>query len=44
MKLHLTAHSGRDDGLFRAAILHSGGPVVKTSVHGYPVQDMYEQL
>lgn len=42
--LHLTAYDGRDDGLFRAAILHSGGPLVKTNVHGYPVQDMYKRL
>ncbi|KAK4034503.1 galactose-1-phosphate uridylyltransferase [Parachaetomium inaequale] len=41
---HLLAYGGRDEGLFRAAILQSGGPVSKTSLASYPVQDIYDRL
>ncbi|KAI1318295.1 putative carboxylesterase [Xylariaceae sp. FL0255] len=41
---HLTAYGGRDDGLFRAAILQSGSPVEGTSNRRYPVQELYNSL
>ncbi|KAF7865728.1 hypothetical protein EAF04_005894 [Stromatinia cepivora] len=41
---HLAANGGRDDGLFRAAIMQSGGPNAQTSIPKYPVQDLYDEL
>jgi len=42
--LHLTAYDGREDGLFRAAILQSGGPVTPTGIRWTPADDLYHQL
>ncbi|KAF9250349.1 hypothetical protein DTO013E5_246 [Penicillium roqueforti] len=42
--LHLTAYGGRDDGLFRAAIMQSGGPIVKTSYSSFTPEEMYQRL
>ncbi|KAI1145135.1 cholinesterase [Nemania diffusa] len=42
--LHLTAYGGRDDGLFRAAILQSGSSVVPFSFKGTSAQEAYERL
>jgi cholinesterase len=40
----LTAYGGRDDGLFRAAILQSGGPMVRTGGRVTPEQEIYDHL
>ncbi|OBT69082.1 hypothetical protein VE03_01420 [Pseudogymnoascus sp. 23342-1-I1] len=42
--LHLTAYGGRDDGLFRAAIMQSGGPIVETSLRSYSAQEAYDEI
>jgi len=42
--LHLTAYGGRDDGLFRAAILQSGGPITRTGYKQVPAQQHYDRL
>lgn len=42
--LHLTAYGGRDDGLFRGAIMQSGGPIVKTSYSSFSADEMYQRL
>lgn len=36
---HITAYNGRDDGLFRAAIMQSGNPV---NYNGYQPEDYYQ--
>lgn len=36
---HLTAYNGRDDGLFRAAIMESGGPVQLGALHTADYQE-----
>jgi cholinesterase len=41
---HLAAFGGRDDSLFRAAILQSGGPVRRLGFRRSPPQQYYEQL
>ena len=41
---HLTAYGGRDDGLFRAAIMQSGSPVAQTSSRHHPAQELYDNL
>ncbi|KAJ5927345.1 carboxylesterase [Penicillium verrucosum] len=42
--IHLIAHGGRDDGLFRAAIMQSGSPLVETSLRNLSPQQAYIQL
>ncbi|KAH8893448.1 putative carboxylesterase, type B [Thozetella sp. PMI_491] len=42
--LHLTAYGGRDDRLFRAAILQSGSPVVKSNYRHAPAQAAYDRV
>ncbi|GMF78288.1 unnamed protein product [Aspergillus oryzae] len=41
---HLTAYGGRDDGLFRAAILQSGTPIARTSFRTVDIDDLWQQL
>jgi carboxylesterase type B len=42
---HLTAYNGRDDKLFRGAIMESGNPVTYGALHGPEAyQDMYDAL
>jgi cholinesterase len=41
---HLAAYGGRDDGLFRAAIMQSGSVVEETSPRHFPKQVMYDAL
>jgi triacylglycerol lipase len=41
---HLIAHGGRDDRLFRAAIMQSGTPVAKMANAVEGLQDMYQDL
>lgn len=41
--LHLTAYNGRDDGLFRAAIMDSGGPLF-SSAQSRSLQSQYNNL
>ncbi|KAK9424049.1 putative Carboxylic ester hydrolase [Seiridium unicorne] len=41
---HLTAYGGRDDGLFRAAILQSGSAVVPVGLKAFPAQESYDKL
>jgi cholinesterase len=41
---HLAAYGGRDDGLFRAAIMQSGDAVGQTSSRRYPAQELYDAL
>ncbi|GIC92886.1 uncharacterized protein Aud_009361 [Aspergillus udagawae] len=41
---HLAAYGGRDDGLFRAAIMQSGSVVQKTSSRRFPAQELYDSL
>lgn len=43
MGLHLTAYNGRDDGLFRAAIMDSGGPLF-SSAQSRSLQPQYDNL
>jgi cholinesterase len=42
--LHLLAYGGRDDGLFRAAILQSGGPIVRAGSKRTTPQVLYRRL
>ncbi|KAL2810033.1 Alpha/Beta hydrolase protein [Aspergillus granulosus] len=41
---HLTAYGGRDDGLFRAAIMQSGGSVMASSMNTTAYQGMYDEI
>ncbi|KAH1289350.1 hypothetical protein KXW98_007752 [Aspergillus fumigatus] len=41
---HLAAYGGRDDGLFRAAIMQSGSVVERTSSRRFPAQELYDSL
>ena len=41
---HLTAYGGRDDGLFRAAIMQSGSAVVRTEYRHATAQSAYDKL
>ncbi|KAI1733754.1 putative carboxylesterase [Xylaria scruposa] len=41
---HLTAYGGRDDRLFRAAIMQSGCAVEETSSRRFPAQELYDDL
>jgi carboxylesterase type B len=41
--LHLTAYNGRDDGLFRAAIMDSGGPLF-SSAQSRSLQPQYDNI
>ncbi|KAI9742906.1 MAG: hypothetical protein M1818_003635 [Claussenomyces sp. TS43310] len=42
--LHLTAYGGKDEGLFRAAILQSGSAATRTSYQGIVSQELYNKL
>lgn len=42
--MHLIAHDGRDEGLFRAAIMSSGGPVVYHHPPKYSSQHLFDNL
>jgi cholinesterase len=41
---HLIAYGGRDDGLFRAGILESGGPITPSLVNITQMQNSYDLL
>lgn len=41
---HLTAYGGRDDGLFRAAILQSGSSMTSFGFKGTSAQESYDRL
>ncbi|KAI9934340.1 hypothetical protein ASPWEDRAFT_108326 [Aspergillus wentii DTO 134E9] len=41
---HLTAYGGRDDGLFRGAILQSGGPISPSPLNNTGYQADYDEL
>lgn len=41
--LHLTAYNGRDDGIFRAAIMDSGGPLF-SSAQSRSLQPQYDNI
>uniref|UniRef100_A0A093VKE5 Carboxylic ester hydrolase n=1 Tax=Talaromyces marneffei PM1 TaxID=1077442 RepID=A0A093VKE5_TALMA len=42
--VHLIAFGGRDDNLFRAAIMQSGSPLVETALPGFAAQNAYREL
>ncbi|KAL2817523.1 Alpha/Beta hydrolase protein [Aspergillus cavernicola] len=42
--LHLTAYGGRDDGLFRGAIMQSGGSIMASPMNTSAYQGMYDEI
>lgn len=44
MGYHLTAYGGRDDGLFRGAIMESGGSISYSPINATGYQSVYDEL